>query len=71
MRQSGGNDSLLYSKISAVEQVKGVLLEAREEHLLTYCMMNGVDVGSGDSVREEDVTAKRYKLQRDPRTPSA
>lgn len=52
-----GTSSLLYLRVSTLEQLKGVSLDAQEERLRAYCQMNGLDVRPGDVIREEGVSA--------------
>ena len=49
--------SLLYLRVSTLEQLKGVSLEAQEERLRAYCQMHGLEVQPGDVIREEGVSA--------------
>lgn len=56
-KPSSGTASLLYTRISTLEQLKGVSLEAQEERLRAYCTMNGLEVAPGDVIREEGVSA--------------
>ena len=49
--------SLLYLRVSTLEQLKGVSLDAQEERLRAYCLMNELQVGPGDVFREEGVSA--------------
>src|ERR1035438_6967447 len=52
-----GTSSLLYLRVSTIEQLKGVSLDAQEERLRAYCLMTGLEVGPGDVFREEGVSA--------------
>src|SRR5215468_9096771 len=53
--QSSGKVSLLYLRVSTLEQLKGVSLDAQEERLRAYCTMNGLEID--DVIREEGVSA--------------
>jgi DNA invertase Pin-like site-specific DNA recombinase len=55
--QPSDRSSLLYLRVSTLEQLKGVSLEAQEERLRAYCQMNGLEVHPGDVIREEGVSA--------------
>lgn len=55
--QSSDKSSLLYIRVSTLEQLKGVSLDAQEERLRAYCQMSGLDVAPGDVIREEGVSA--------------
>lgn len=55
--QSSDKSSLLYIRVSTLEQLKGVSLDAQEERLRAYCQMSGLDVALGDVIREEGVSA--------------
>jgi DNA invertase Pin-like site-specific DNA recombinase len=61
-----GTTSLLYLRVSTLEQLKGVSLEAQEERLRAYCLMTGLKVGPGDAFREEGVSAS-IPLHKRPR----
>jgi DNA invertase Pin-like site-specific DNA recombinase len=52
-----GNRSILYLRVSTLEQLKGVSLEAQEERLRAYCQMAGLELASTDVIREEGVSA--------------
>lgn len=52
-----GTRAVLYVRISTLEQLKGVSLEAQEERLRAYCQMSGLEVGPEDVIREEGVSA--------------
>jgi DNA invertase Pin-like site-specific DNA recombinase len=52
-----GVSALLYLRVSSLEQLKGVSLEAQEERLRAYCVMNGLQVAPGDVFREEGISA--------------
>lgn len=55
--QPSDRSTLLYLRVSTLEQLKGVSLEAQEERLRAYCQMNGLEVRPGDVIREEGVSA--------------
>jgi DNA invertase Pin-like site-specific DNA recombinase len=55
--QSSDRSSVLYLRVSTLEQLKGVSLDAQEERLRAYCQMNSLDVHPGDVIREEGVSA--------------
>jgi len=55
--QSSGKSSLLYLRVSTLEQLKGVSLDAQEERLRAYCLMNGLEISPDDVIREEGVSA--------------
>jgi DNA invertase Pin-like site-specific DNA recombinase len=52
-----GNSPLLYLRVSTLEQLKGVSLDAQEERLRAYCRMTGLEIGPDDVIREEGVSA--------------
>ncbi len=52
-----GNHSLLYVRVSTLEQLKGVSLDAQEERLRAYCQMAGLELDSSDVIREEGISA--------------
>lgn len=52
-----GTSSLLYLRVSTLEQLEGVSLDAQEERLRAYCTMQGLKIGPGDVFREEGVSA--------------
>ena len=52
-----GTSSLLYLRVSTIEQLKGVSLDAQEERLRAYRVMTGLEVGPGDVLREEGISA--------------
>ena len=54
---ANGTRAVLYVRISTLEQLKGVSLEAQEERLRAYCQMSGLTVGPEDVIREEGVSA--------------
>jgi DNA invertase Pin-like site-specific DNA recombinase len=56
-RAPKGNRSILYLRVSTLEQLKGVSLEAQEERLRAYCQMAGLELASTDVIREEGVSA--------------
>lgn len=54
---ANGTRAVLYVRISTLEQLKGVSLEAQEEKLRGYCQMSGLEVVPDDVIREEGVSA--------------
>lgn len=56
-KQSAGNGAILYLRVSTVEQLKGISLEAQEERLRAYSIMNGLEIAAGGVIREEGVSA--------------
>jgi len=56
-RPRKGNRSILYVRVSTLEQLKGVSLDAQEERLRACCQMTGLELVSTDVIREEGVSA--------------